>query len=209
MTGMSRTVALAAIAVSLLVAAPATAKPHRTKACAGERGEQILKVESGRIVLTKDDVGDDIYASPYTYRFCRGKKEVRAMESSDGSTTIALTASTHRYMALALTYHSSACEKYNQGGPNDECYSYVLYSFDMRTGRRRAFAQSQAAPRSLVLVPEGWVAWADGAGVSARINGETRVLDAGPGVDPASLAAAGATVTWTRADGTPGSAQLG
>ncbi len=125
--------------------------------------------------------------------------------TASGGINVARAVSTRRYLAFTVTTFSSACAHY---GPPDDCYFYRVMSIDMRTGRRRADSETADFARSLVLVPEGWVAWADGTGVSARINGETRVLDAGPGVDPHLAGRHGATISWTRADGTPGSAEL-
>lgn len=82
------------------------------------------------------------------------------------------------------------------------------HTFDLRTRRTLRRANTGTAVSALVLGPAGSFAYVSSGGAVAKSDavGEG-VLDAGPGVDPSSLAIAGARVYWTRGS-TPQSALL-
>jgi len=79
----------------------------------------------------------------------------------------------------------------------------------LRTGETLRRANTGTSVAALVLGPRGAFAYVSsgGAVVKSDASGEGVVLDAGPGVDPASLAAAGTRVYWMRA-GAPQSTLL-
>jgi hypothetical protein len=70
----------------------------------------------------------------------------------------------------------------------------------LRTGETLRRAISGTSVAALVLGPRGSFAYVSAAGavVKSDATGETVVLDAGPGIDPGSLAVAGARVYWLR-----------
>jgi hypothetical protein len=73
------------------------------------------------------------------------------------------------------------------------------HTFDLRTLRTLRRANTGTAVSALVLGPGGAFAYvSSGGAVSKSDAGGEGVLDAGPGVDPTSLAIAGARVYWTR-----------
>jgi len=80
----------------------------------------------------------------------------------------------------------------------------------LRTGETLRRANTGSSVAALVQGPRGSFAYVSsgGAVVKSDATGETVVLDAGPGVDPTSLAVADARVYWLRA-GAPQSALLG
>jgi hypothetical protein len=82
-------------------------------------------------------------------------------------------------------------------------------SVSLRTGETLHRANTGTSVAALVQGPRGSFAYVSsgGAVVKSDATGEAVVLDAGPGVDPASLAAAGPRVYWLRA-GAPQSALL-
>jgi hypothetical protein len=79
----------------------------------------------------------------------------------------------------------------------------------LRTGETLRRASTGTSVAALVQGPRGSFAYVSsgGAVVKSDATGETVVLDAGPGVEPQSLAAAAARVYWLRA-GAPQSALL-
>jgi hypothetical protein len=79
----------------------------------------------------------------------------------------------------------------------------------LRTGETLRRANSGTSLSALVQGPRGAFAYVSsgGAVVKSDATGETVVLDAAAGIDPASLAVAGARVYWLRA-GAPQSALL-
>lgn len=79
----------------------------------------------------------------------------------------------------------------------------------LRTGETLRRASTGTSVAALVQGPRGSFAYVSsgGAVVKSDTTGETVVLDAGPGVDATSLAAAGARVYWLRG-GAPQSALL-
>lgn len=73
------------------------------------------------------------------------------------------------------------------------------HTFDLRTRRTLRRANTGTAVSALVLGPGGSFAYVSSGGAVAKSDaGGEGVLDAGPGVDPTSLAVAGARVYWTR-----------
>jgi hypothetical protein len=95
---------------------------------------------------------------------------------------------------VALTHHPSCGPFPCETGP-----SYTLHN--LRSGR----AVSPQGPVSQVVPGEGFYAYEDGRVVLVR-GGAERVVDAGPGVEPGSLAIAGRRLYWMR-DGLPQSAR--
>ncbi len=82
-------------------------------------------------------------------------------------------------------------------------------TFDLRTRRTLRRTNTGTFVSALVLGPRGAFAYvSSGGAVSKSDAGGEGVLDATPGIDPDSLAIAGARVYWTRADGTAQSALL-
>jgi hypothetical protein len=82
------------------------------------------------------------------------------------------------------------------------------HTLDLRTGRTLRRANTGTAVTALVLGPRGAFAYvSSGGAVSKSDAGGEGVLDAAPGIDPNSLAIAGARVYWARA-GSPQSALL-
>lgn len=82
------------------------------------------------------------------------------------------------------------------------------HTVDVRTRRTLRRANTGTSVSALVLGPGGAFAYvSSGGAVSKSDAGGESVLDAGPGVDPTSLAIAGARVYWTRG-GAPQSALL-
>jgi hypothetical protein len=73
------------------------------------------------------------------------------------------------------------------------------HTFDLRTRRTLRRANTGTAVSGLVLGPRGAFAYVSSAGAVAKSDaGGEGVLDATPGIDPSSLAIAGARVYWTR-----------
>jgi hypothetical protein len=72
----------------------------------------------------------------------------------------------------------------------------------LRTGEPLRRANTRTSVAALVLGPRGSFAYVSsgGAVVKSDATGESVVLDAGAGIDPDSLAVAGARVYWTRSD---------
>lgn len=82
------------------------------------------------------------------------------------------------------------------------------HTFDLRTRRTLRRANTGTAISALVLGPGGAFAYVSSGGAVAKSDaGGEGVLDAAAGIDPSSLAIAGARVYWTRG-GTPQSALL-
>lgn len=79
----------------------------------------------------------------------------------------------------------------------------------LRTGEALHRASTGTSVAALALGPRGAFAYVSsgGAVVKSDASGETVVLDAGPGIEPESLAVAGARVYWLRA-GAPQTALL-
>lgn len=82
-------------------------------------------------------------------------------------------------------------------------------SVSLRTGETLRRASTGTSVAALVQGPRGSFAYVSsgGAVVTSDATGETVVRDAGPGIEPASLALAGARVYWLRA-GAPQTALL-
>jgi hypothetical protein len=72
-------------------------------------------------------------------------------------------------------------------------------TLDLRTRRTLHRADTGAFVSALVLGPRGAFAYVSGGGAVSKADaGGEGVLDATPGIDPDSLAIAGARVCWTR-----------
>ena len=95
---------------------------------------------------------------------------------------------------VALTHYPSCGPFPCETGP----------SYTLRNLRSRRTVLPQG-PVSQVVAGQGFYAYEDGRVVLVRGASE-RVVDAGPGVEPGSLAIAGTRLYWTR-DGLPQSAQ--
>lgn len=81
-------------------------------------------------------------------------------------------------------------------------------TFDLRTRRTLRRANTGTSVAALVIGPRGAFAYVSSGGAVAKSDaGGEGVLDAAPGIDPSSLAIAGARVYWTRG-GTPQSVLL-
>jgi len=100
----------------------------------------------------------------------------------------------HAGVFVALTHYPSCGPFPCETGP-----SYTLSN--LRSKR----TVSPQGPVSQVEAGRGFYAYEDGRVVRVR-RGAERVLDAGPGIEPGSLAIAGRRLYWTR-DGQPHSAQ--
>ena len=97
--------------------------------------------------------------------------------------------------ALAALTHYPSCGPY-------ECAAGESYELRNLRSRRTV---APDGPVSQVVTGTGFFAYEDGRVVIVRGRRE-RVADAGPGIEPSSLAVAGGRLYWTR-DGLPQSAQ--
>jgi hypothetical protein len=160
----------AALLAALIAAAPASA------ACKPKHAHIVAK-----------------YGAPVSIYACtkglKRAKRIQRFESGTEPTYAHLRAAGH-YVAFALTLTDVVCTKYDPENP--ACVSRRIVSFDMRTGKRRALADTGSS--SLVLVPRGWVAWREGTAIKAVDSHGVRTLDPGPA---SALRAAGNVVSWT------------
>jgi len=102
-----------------------------------------------------------------------------------------------RARIVALNRYSCAPDPLSLGGCTGSARTVSL-----RTGETLRRASTGTSVAALVQGPRGAFAYVSsgGAVVKSDGTGETVVLDAGAGVDPASLAVAGARVYWLRSD---------
>jgi hypothetical protein len=198
---------LALVGVAVL-AAPvgASAAPG----CAAN-GAQVVARSGTALLLTSDAGPDDGQYGPGTrVSTCRrGHPRVTLLSTQTGtSLVVAHPAFTSGYVAFAWNSSSVVCSKYL--GDDPQCRSAGVASYNRRTGRRRASGSGPAD--ALVVTPAGWLAWlspADATGartLQAVDSAGARVLATGA-IDPASLRADGATISWTAA-GAPAAVAL-
>ncbi len=180
---MPRALIPALLVLLLVAAAPAGAATKRERICA-HRGVTAASSASAR-VFEVDRGGDRTL-----YGCLRAGGRLRVLASwfscdcSVGDAT-APGVDLHAGVFVALTHHPS-CGPFPCRNPA----SYTLRN--LRSGRSVA----PAGPVSQVARGRGWFAYEDGRVVRVH-GGREEVLDAGPGVEPGSLAVAGRRLYWT------------
>ncbi len=184
-----------ALAALLAVAAPASAatKRERERICA-KRGVTAAKSPSARVFEVDRDGDHTLYGCLRA----GGRLRVLATWFSCGCSVgdeNAPDAALHAGVFVALTHFPSCGPFPCESGP-----SYSLRN--LRSGR----AVSPQGTVSQVVAGRGFYAYEDGRVVRVR-GGTEEVLDAGPGIEPGSLAIAGRRLYWTR-DGQPLSSAL-
>src|SRR3954452_8350528 len=162
----------AALLAALIAAAPASA------ACRPKHAHTIAKHGSSALysVVTGDD---DEYGAPVSVYVCaKGLRKAKRIQRFDSTTEAFYTGVRFagRYVAFALMVTDVPCTKYDPG--NTACITHRILSFNLKTGKRRARADTDAT--TLVLVPRGWVAWREGTAIKAVDSHGVRTLDAGP-----------------------------
>src|SRR5262249_18811501 len=100
--------------------------------------------------------------------------------------------------------HFDDSERYN---PDFKGFPSSVWALDTRSGAKRTAAATSGTPdtssvESLVLKPNGSFAWI-GSGATLEVHrydaADDTILDSGPDIDPASLAASAAQLYWLRA----------
>jgi hypothetical protein len=203
--------ALAAVAAAPAGATTVATRPGRAT-CQRARSHTLVSSPTAR-VYTVTGADDGEYGAPVTLYGCRRFHDRRRVMLRRFSSTEAVTFSNRRlagrYVALTESVVDVACSKYMGAAP--ECAFSRLVSYDLRTGRVRARADSPAAD-ALALSARGWLAWvgpADAAGqrtVRVRDSAGERVADSGA-IDPRSLSVTGDLASWVR-DGAERTATL-
>jgi len=205
----------ARMGVLLLVAGVAAAQPagasavKRATSCSA-KGAHVVARAGTALLLTRPHGDDGLYGPGTLVTTCRrGHRPVVLVDTGPGdSVTVSKGVFTSGYVAFARSSSSATCTKYL--GDDPQCHSIGVTSYNRRTGKLRASGSGPADV--LVLTPAGWLAWlspADAAGVrtlQAVDSHGLRVL-ATDAIDPASVRAAGATVSWS-AGGVAGAATL-
>jgi hypothetical protein len=191
------------LATGALAALPAGASAAtRAKSCS-PKGAKVVARSGTSLLLTRSHGDDDLYGPGTRVTTCRkGHRPVVLVDTGPGdSVSISHGVFTTGYVAFARSSLSTACTKYL--GDDPQCHSTGVASYNRRTGRLRASGSGQADV--LVVTPAGWLAWlspADGSGartLQAVDSHGARVLASGA-IDPASVRAAGSTVSWTVGD---------
>lgn len=194
-------------AMALLAVGASAASP---KPVCTAKGATVVARSGGSLLLSQHVNDDDFYGPGTRATTCRkGERRVTLFATDSGdSVTLSHGLFTRRYVAFASSSYSSQCGKYL--GDDPQCRAVGVESYNRRTGNRRAYGTGAADV--LVATSAGWLAWvspADPAGMrllKAVDGGGERVLAMGA-IDPASLRADGATVSWT-AGGVAASANL-
>ena len=166
------------------------------------KGAQVLARSGTALLLARPYGNDDLYGPGTLVTTCRkGRRPVVLLRAEPGvALTFSHGAFAPGYVAFARSSTSSMCTKYL--GDDPQCRSAGVTSYNRRTGKLRASGEGRADV--LVVTPAGWLAWlspADASGsrtLQAVDSAGSRVL-AGGAIDPASVRASGATVTWTLA----------
>lgn len=205
------TAACAAFATAPAAATTLATRPGRPT-CQRARSRTLVSSPTARVyAVTGHDDGE--YGAPTTVYGCLRLHDRRRVVLRRFSATQAVTFPRRRlagrYVALSESVVDVACTKYM--GAASECSSARLASYDLRTGRARARADSPAAD-ALALSARGWLAWvgpADTAGVrTVRVRDSAGERVAGGGaVDPRSLSVTGDLASWV-ADGAEQTATL-
>jgi hypothetical protein len=197
-----------AVVLALGVGASAQAKPVAPGRC-GFKGAEVLRAAGTARLVLRESGGDELYGPESRIYTCVAGHEPKLLASYEAGTipTVTLVRITARYVAYATSTLDTACTKYS--GDDPACRSAGIASYDRRTGRVRASAGG--IPDALVLTTAGWPAWtvadaATGHTLTAKVGAQELALGA-RAIDPASLTATGATVTWTL-DGVAQSATL-
>jgi hypothetical protein len=197
---------VSALLAALLAAVPAEAAHQRRKPrppVCNPHGFKVLGQANGLRLFYVQGADDGEYGAPAKVYGCvlaRRKRVLLLNYDATAGWAISDVQLLGRYAAFLVRTDNVACEKYQAGG----CQSASVMSFDVVTGKRRALSASDAS--ALALTSAGWIAWFDGKTLWGLDSSGQRTLDSG-NVDPASLHATGATVSWTK-DGAPASADL-
>jgi hypothetical protein len=199
----------------LLAVGAVTALPVGASALAGAkpcsaRGAEVVARSGTSLLLAADHGDDDLYGPGTLVTTCRkGHRPVVLVKTGPGdSVALSHGVFTAGYVAFASSSLSTACTKYL--GDDPQCHSTGVRSYNRRTGRLRA--SGTGAADALVVTPAGWLAWlspADAGGtrtLQVVDAAGARVLASGA-IDPSSLRAEGATVSWT-VGGVAGAATL-
>jgi hypothetical protein len=205
---MRTAVALVTVAAALLAAVPAQAL--RVGQCRLGKGAAISVASKRAVIFRRKDRRGLFVAYACHLRVGRNFR-LSNHDDPNGDTTVVPKALTGRYAGYAVTH----CP----GPGGEDCISRVFVR-DTRNGKTLRSARAYVGATndfftdSLVLAPNGDVAWiaesddpSEAFEVRAATAGGTTQLDAGPEVDPDSLALAGRRVYWT-VGGEPRSAVL-
>ena len=208
---IARAAALLALTAAVLPVATAQAG-RKPVTCSVKHSTTVARHGEQRLI-TREGADDDFYGPSTRVYACRqAHRPAVLLDETDTGTSIEIggVRFTRWYVVYSASGSSSQCTKYQPEAP--ECYFSYVASYDLRTGRRRAISQGDAA--SLVLSTKGWFAWVTapdtlGSRSVIGVDGEgAHTLDQG-GIDAASLGFSGARLGWKRTDGTAQSATLG
>jgi hypothetical protein len=149
-------------------------------ACKPKRAHTLAKRGSSALYSLATGASDEYGAPTTIYGYLRGLRRTSRIERFDSTTQAALANVRFAgdYAAFAQTLTDVACNKYDPNNPR--CKSHQLHSFKVRTGKRRARADT--AVTAPVLVTAGWIAWTEPGSTALRAvdSARARTLDEGP-----------------------------